>query len=131
VTSGITDEQRELIGDLPRGHGLLGVIIDHPDPVRLDRISQHPASFGFLDHHPPMNSFLGVPVRIRDQVFGNLYLAEKRDGGSFTSEDEQVVVALAAAAGVVIENARLYEEASAGSGGWRRLLRSPRPCCVT
>jgi two-component system, NarL family, sensor histidine kinase DevS len=112
VTDGLTVQQRELIGDLPSGHGLLGLIIDHPEPVRLDRISQHPASYGFPANHPPMNSFLGVPVRIRDQVFGNLYLTEKRGGESFTSEDEQVVVALAAAAGVVIQNARLYEEAS-------------------
>jgi signal transduction histidine kinase len=112
VTDGLTVQQRELIGDLPSGHGLLGLIIDHPEPVRLDRISQHPASYGFPANHPPMNTFLGVPVRIRDQVFGNLYLTEKRGGESFTSEDEQVVVALAAAAGVVIQNARLYEEAS-------------------
>jgi signal transduction histidine kinase len=112
VTAGLTVQQRELIGDLPSGHGLLGLIIDHPEPVRLDRISQHPASYGFPANHPPMSTFLGVPVRIRDQVFGNLYLTEKGGGESFTSEDEQVVVALAAAAGVVIQNARLYEEAS-------------------
>lgn len=112
VTDGLTVQQRELIGDLPRGHGLLGLIIDHPEPVRLDRISDHPASYGFPANHPPMDSFLGVPVRIRDQVFGNLYLTEKRGGASFTAEDEQVAIALAAAAGVVIENARLYEEAA-------------------
>ncbi len=112
VTDGMTVEQRELIGDLPRGHGLLGLIIDHPEPVRLDKISDHADSYGFPAAHPPMNTFLGVPVRIRDQVFGNLYLTEKRGGGSFTAEDERIVVALAAAAGVVIENARLYEEAS-------------------
>jgi signal transduction histidine kinase len=98
------------IGDLPEGHGLLGLLIDDPRPVRLHDIAAHPASYGFPEHHPPMRSFLGVPVRIRDQVFGNLYLTEKTGGGDFTDEDENVVVALAAAAGVAIENARLYEE---------------------
>ena len=99
------------IGDLPTGHGLLGLLIDDPRPIRLHDIAAHPASYGFPPNHPPMSSFLGVPVRIRDQVFGNLYLTEKRGGGDFTNEDEAVVVALAAAAGVAIENARLYEEA--------------------
>ena len=117
VTHGLTDEQRAAIGDLPRGHGLLGVIIDHPEPVRLHDIGADRRSHGFPEHHPPMRSFLGVPVRIRDTVFGNLYLTEKRDGVAFTSEDEQVAVALAAAAGVVIENARLYDEA-AGRQRW-------------
>lgn len=111
VTHGLSDGERRRIGDLPRGHGLLGLIIDEPSPVRLDNIGDHPASFGFPANHPPMNSFLGVPIRTRGKIFGNLYLTEKRDGASFTLEDEQVVVALAAAAGVVIENARLYEEA--------------------
>ena len=111
VTHGLSDEQRQRIGDLPQGHGLLGLIIDEPQPVRLEDIADHPRSYGFPANHPPMGSFLGVPIRIRDTVFGNLYLTEKR-GGAFTAEDEQVVVALAAAAGVVIENARLYEEAA-------------------
>ena len=100
------------IGDLPTGHGLLGLIIDRPEPLRLHDIAEHPASYGFPPHHPPMSSFLGVPVRIRDQVFGNLYLTEKAGGGDFTEVDENIVVALAAAAGVAIENARLYEEAA-------------------
>jgi signal transduction histidine kinase len=99
------------IGELPTGHGLLGLLIDEPRPIRLHDIAAHPASYGFPDHHPPMSSFLGVPVRIRDKVFGNLYLTEKTGGGDFTDEDEAIVVALAAAAGVAIENARLYEEA--------------------
>ena len=111
VTHGLTEQERQEIGDLPRGHGLLGAIIDDPHPVRLVRIADDPRSYGFPPHHPPMGSFLGVPIRIRDTVFGNLYLTEKRDG-EFTAEDEQVAVALAAAAGVVIENARLYEEAA-------------------
>jgi signal transduction histidine kinase len=112
VTHGLSQVERDRIGDLPRGHGLLGLIIDEPHPVRLDGIGDHSASYGFPPNHPPMSTFLGVPIRIRDKVFGNLYLTEKRDGASFTLEDEQVVVALAAAAGVMIENARLYEEAA-------------------
>ncbi len=99
------------IGALPTGHGLLGLLIDKPEPLRLHEIAQHPQSYGFPPGHPPMKSFLGVPVRIRDQVFGNLYLTERVGGGDFSQEDEHVVIALAAAAGVVIENARLYEEA--------------------
>ncbi|NPC96892.1 GAF domain-containing sensor histidine kinase [Nocardioides sp. zg-DK7169] len=100
------------IGALPDGHGLLGLIIDRPEPLRLHDIAAHPASYGFPPHHPPMHSLLGVPVRIRDKVFGNLYLTEKAGGGDFTESDEEIVVALAAAAGVAIENARLYEEAA-------------------
>ena len=87
---------------------MLGLLIDEPRPVRMPDITQHPQSYGFPPHHPPMHSFLGVPVRIRDQVFGNLYLAEKQGAAEFTEDDEQIVVALAAAAGVAIENARLY-----------------------
>ena len=100
------------IGTLPEGHGLLGLIIDRPEPLRLHDIAAHASSFGFPEGHPPMRSFLGVPVRTRDHVFGNLYLTEKQGGGDFTAQDEAVVVALAAAAGVVIENARLYEDAA-------------------
>ena len=112
VTYGLTGEQRERIGDLPRGHGLLGLIIDEPEPVRTSDIAAHPASFGFPPNHPPMKSFLGAPIRIRDKVFGNIYLTEKQGAGDFTERDEAIVIALAAAAGVVIENARLYEEAA-------------------
>ena len=111
VHHGMSPVQVEEIGDLPTGHGLLGVLIDDPRPIRLRDIAAHPASYGFPEHHPPMKSFLGVPVRIRDRVFGNLYLTEKAGPGDFTAEDEEVVVALAAAAGIAIENARLYEEA--------------------
>jgi signal transduction histidine kinase len=109
---GLSEEVVQQIGDLPTGHGLLGLLIDDPRPVRLHDIQSHPASYGFPPHHPPMSSFLGVPVRTRDRVFGNLYLTEKAGGGSFTEDDERVVVALATAAGVAIENARLYEEAA-------------------
>lgn len=97
------------IGDLPRGLGVLGLLIDHPVPLRIDDLSSHPSSSGFPTGHPPMTSFLGVPVRVRGRVFGNLYLTEKRNGAHFTGEDEHTVTALAAAAAVAIENARLFE----------------------
>jgi signal transduction histidine kinase len=112
VHHGISEELVAEIGHLPRGHGVLGLLIDHPEPLRLHDIKEHPSAYGFPDHHPPMSSFLGVPVRIRDRVFGNLYLTEKAGGGDFTAEDEEVVVALAVAAGVAIENARLYDESA-------------------
>jgi signal transduction histidine kinase len=111
VHQGMDAVQVEEIGALPTGHGLLGLLIDHPEPLRLRNIASHPKSYGFPTGHPPMSSFLGVPVRIREQVFGNLYLTEKAEGVDFSVEDEHMVMALAAAAGVVIENARLYEEA--------------------
>ncbi|WP_370291307.1 GAF domain-containing protein [Nocardioides sp.] len=110
VHHGITDADAAVIGDLPTGHGILGLIIDRPEPLRLHDIAQHPASYGFPPNHPPMTSFLGVPVRIRDRVFGNLYLTEKVGGGDFSADDQEIVVALASAAGVAIENARLYED---------------------
>lgn len=112
VTYGLTPEEHARIGKLPQGLGLLGLVIDRPEPIRLHDIAAHPASYGFPPNHPPMRSFLGVPVRTRRGVFGNLYLTEKLGGGDFTEQDEAVVVALAGAAGVVIENARLYEESA-------------------
>ncbi|MGW1185053.1 GAF domain-containing protein [Streptomyces drozdowiczii] len=110
LTTGIGREVREKIGALPSGHGILGELIRHPEPLRLDELADHPASYGFPPHHPPMHSFLGVPIRVRDEVFGNLYLTEKRGRGGFDAEDEAVVTTLAVAAGVAIENARLYED---------------------
>ncbi|MGV9738942.1 GAF domain-containing protein [Nocardia farcinica] len=110
VYEGIDDRTRVLIGDLPRGHGVLGLLIDDPRPIRLADMSAHPASVGFPDHHPPMRTFLGVPVQVGGEVFGNLYLTEKAGGHEFTEDDEVVVQALAAAAGIAIANARLYEE---------------------
>ncbi|MCX5381448.1 GAF domain-containing sensor histidine kinase [Streptomyces sp. NBC_00091] len=107
---GISDDLRAQIGDLPSGHGILGELIRHPEPLRLSELSEHPASYGFPDHHPPMHSFLGVPIRIREEVFGNLYLTEKRGGAEFDAEDEAVLSTLAVAAGIAIENARLFEE---------------------
>ncbi|MEU7005164.1 GAF domain-containing protein [Streptomyces sp. NPDC046332] len=107
---GIGDDLRRQIGDLPSGHGILGELIRNPEPLRLAELSEHPASYGFPPHHPPMHSFLGVPIRVRDEVFGNLYLTEKRGAADFDAEDEAVVTTLAVAAGIAIENARLYEE---------------------
>ncbi|MEV0220385.1 GAF domain-containing protein [Streptomyces sp. NPDC050704] len=111
LTVGIGDEQRAEIGDLPSGHGILGELIRHPEPLRLPELSEHAASYGFPANHPPMHSFLGVPIRVRDEVFGNLYLTEKRSAKEFDAEDEAVLSTLAVAAGVAIENARLYEGA--------------------
>jgi two-component system, NarL family, sensor histidine kinase DevS len=110
LTVGLTGDRRAEIGALPSGHGILGELIRHPEPLRLSEISEHPASYGFPAHHPPMHSFLGVPIRVRDQVFGNLYLTEKRGAAEFDAEDEAVLSTLAVAAGVAIENARLFEE---------------------
>jgi len=109
IYEGIDEEMRETIGHLPEGRGVLGVLIDSPKPIRLDNISHHAASVGFPPNHPPMRTFLGVPVRIRDEVFGNLYLTEKAGGQPFSEDDEVLVQALAAAAGIAIDNARLYE----------------------
>ncbi|HET9257500.1 MAG TPA: GAF domain-containing protein, partial [Pseudonocardiaceae bacterium] len=111
VYVGIDSEQRARMGHLPQGRGLLGVLIEHPEVIRLPDLGQHPASVGFPPNHPPMSSFLGVPVRVRNEVFGNLYMTEKQNAAEFTSDDEVVLHALAAAAGVAIENARLFEQA--------------------
>ncbi|GGK22113.1 histidine kinase [Streptomyces camponoticapitis] len=110
ITVGIDDELRSRIGELPSGHGLLGELIRHPEPLRLAELGGHESSSGFPANHPPMHSFLGVPIRVRDEVFGNLYLTEKRSAREFDAEDESVLSTLAVAAGVAIENARLYEE---------------------
>ncbi|MFC4003486.1 GAF domain-containing protein [Prauserella oleivorans] len=110
VHVGIDDETRASMGHLPEGRGLLGLLIEDPKPVRLDDLSQHPASTGFPRNHPPMKTFLGAPIRVRDRVFGNVYLTEKRGGEVFTSADEVVLQALAAAAGVAVDNARLFQK---------------------
>jgi two-component system, NarL family, sensor histidine kinase DevS len=111
VPVGVDEEQIAKIHHWPEGRGLLGELIANPRPLRLPDMSAHPRSFGFPAGHPPMKTFLGAPVRIRDEVFGNLYLTEKAGGAEFDEEDEAVLVALGAAAGVAIGNARLYEEA--------------------
>ncbi|WP_330253940.1 GAF domain-containing protein [Nocardia sp. NBC_00565] len=111
LDEGIAEETRERIGRLPAGHGVLGEVFSQPKPLRLDELSKHPASVGFPAHHPPMHTFLGVPVRIRNEVFGSLYLTEKANGQPFTEDDDVLVQALAAAAGIAVDNARLYESA--------------------
>ncbi|MBX6384159.1 MAG: GAF domain-containing sensor histidine kinase [Microbispora sp.] len=110
VPVGLSEEEIARIEHWPHGLGLLGLLIKEPQTLRLTDISQHPESYGFPPGHPQMRGFLGVPVRVRGEVFGNLYLTEKRGGGQFDEDDEAIVVALATAAGVAIENARLYEE---------------------
>ncbi|MFE9104440.1 GAF domain-containing sensor histidine kinase [Actinomadura geliboluensis] len=110
ITTGVGEDEIEAIGDWPHGHGILGLLIREPHPIRLPDLGEHRDSYGFPPNHPPMRTFLGVPIRVRDEVFGNLYLTEKAGGGEFDPEDEVVVTALATAAGVAIENARLYEE---------------------
>ena len=111
IPVGVTEDEIRKIHHWPEGRGLLGELITDPKPLRLPDLAGHPQSSGFPSGHPPMTSFLGVPIRIRDEVYGNLYLTEKRGGGEFDEEDEAVLIALAAAAGVAIENARLYDEA--------------------
>jgi len=111
IPVGVSEEEIARIHHWPEGRGLLGLLIEDPRPLRLADITAHPASAGFPEGHPPMRGFLGVPVRVRDEVFGNLYLTDKRGGGEFTEDDEAVLVALGAAAGVAIENARLYDAA--------------------
>jgi signal transduction histidine kinase len=114
ITHGITNEQRERIGPLPEGHGLLGLLIKDPRPLRLRNIKDHMSSSGFPPNHPPMASFLGVPIAVRGRVFGNLYLTEKQGADEFTEGDESAVMQLAAQAAVAVENARLYTEAHRG-----------------
>ncbi|MFC1431175.1 GAF domain-containing protein [Streptacidiphilus sp. N1-3] len=110
IQVGLTEEEVAAIGDLPVGKGILGAIIEDPRPLRLDDLTVDPRAAGVPPNHPVMRSFLSVPIRVRDEVFGNLYVTEKRGPATFTAEDQQVMEALAAAAGVAIENARLYEE---------------------
>jgi signal transduction histidine kinase len=112
ITCGVSDEQRAEIGDLPKGHGILGLLIGDPRPIRLPDLGEHPLSFGFPPNHPPMTSFLGVPLYVRGEVFGNLYLTDKLVGDAFSGLDEELAVNLATAAAMAIENARLHERAS-------------------
>ncbi|TXS68067.1 GAF domain-containing protein [Streptomyces sp. sk2.1] len=107
---GISEQLAAEIGQTPCGRGILGELIHRPEPLRLTDLSSHPRSFGFPPHHPPMRTFLGVPVRVRDEVFGNLYLTEKRGGAGFDADDEAVLTTLSIAAGVAIDNARMYDE---------------------
>ncbi|CAN5434434.1 hypothetical protein BH10ACT1_BH10ACT1_22880 [soil metagenome] len=108
ITIGIDDVASVAIGDLPKGHGILGLLIVDPKPLRLPDLNEHPESFGFPPNHPPMTSFLGVPVFVGGTAYGNLYLTDKRGGEVFTDIDQELAVALAAAAGTAIEKARLH-----------------------
>jgi signal transduction histidine kinase len=108
ITVGVDDATRSAIGHLPEGHGILGLLILDARPLRLADLRTHPDSHGFPPHHPEMRSFLGVPIRVRDEVFGNLYLADKTTAPAFSDVDEELVIGLAAAAGVAIDNARLH-----------------------
>ncbi|MGA8986951.1 GAF domain-containing protein [Aeromicrobium sp.] len=129
IHRGMDSEVVEQIGHLPEGKGLLGALIDDPQPVRLDRIASDARSSGFPAHHPPMENFLGVPIRVRDEVYGNLYLTDSLNG-AFSADDEELAQALAATAGIAIENARLFDD-SAYRARWstaladaaRRLMR--------
>ena len=109
ITVGVDPETHTAIGHLPEGLGILGLLIIDPKPLRLRDLGAHEQSYGFPANHPEMHSFLGVPVRVRNAVFGNLYLCEKKDADEFTEEDEQLAIALASAAGVAVENARLMQ----------------------
>jgi signal transduction histidine kinase len=120
---GIDEETRAAIGPLPRGHGILGELIRDPKPLRLAAIRDHPRSYGFPAHHPPMTTFLGVPVMIRGEVYGNLYLAEKEGGAEFDQRDENLLVVLADWAAIAIGNARLYEEAERRRAELERVVR--------
>ena len=113
ITSGMSDELRRAIGPLPQGHGLLGTIIRDGVTLRIPDISQHPDSYGFPAHHPPMRSLLGVPIRVGGTVVGNLYLTDKQDAIAFDAEDEELVERFAAHAGIAIQNARLHQEVKA------------------
>jgi signal transduction histidine kinase len=112
TTYGIDEELRALIGPLPRGHGILGLVIREARPIRLPDLSRHPDSYGFPPHHPPMHSFLGVPIVGKRGIFGNLYLTEKLGGDVFTEEDEHIATLLAAKTAAAVENARLHEESA-------------------
>ncbi|WP_254886074.1 GAF domain-containing sensor histidine kinase [Streptomyces sp. NA02950] len=137
VTVGMDEEAIARIGPYPRGEGILGLLIRHPEPLRLANLAEHQASAGFPDGHPPMTSFLGAPVRVRDQIFGNLYLTNKQSGTEFDTDDEAVLRTLAAAAGVAIDNARLYDDAhrrqrwlAASNELTRSLLSGAEPAAV-
>jgi signal transduction histidine kinase len=111
ITVGLGVGETARIGARPEGHGILGLLILDPQPLRLPDLHAHPDSFGFPPGHPPMTSFLGVPIRMRGVVYGNLYLTDKADAQVFTDVDQELAVGLAAAAGLAIENARLHEQA--------------------
>ena len=123
VTRGVGPDAEQAIGDRPRGHGVLGVLIQDPRPLRVASLDEHPASYGFPAGHPPMETFLGVPVLMRGQVWGNLYLTEKAAGAEFDQADEDAAVALARWAAIAIANARLYRDAEQRRGELERAVQ--------
>jgi signal transduction histidine kinase len=126
VTDGIDPASHARIGALPRGRGVLGVLITHPEPLRLADVGEHPRSYGFPSGHPPMRSFLGVPIRIRDTVYGNLYLTEKQDGEQFGDADEESISVLADWAALAVDNARSHQAASGRSAELERAVGTLR-----
>ena len=123
LTRGIDEDTHRAIGDLPRGRGILGVLIEDPRPLRLDDVGDHPRSYGFPPGHPPMRSFLGVPILIRGEAWGNLYLTEKAGGEPFALDDEEAVIVLADWAAIAIENAGLYREVTVRREELERAVR--------
>jgi signal transduction histidine kinase len=123
LTRGVDENTHRAIGDLPRGRGVLGVLIEHPHPLRLGDVGDHPRSYGFPPGHPPMRTFLGVPVLIRGEAWGNLYLTEKAGGEAFSAEDEEATIVLADWAAIAIDNARLYRSATARRDELERAVR--------
>jgi len=124
LTLGLDEETRETIGELPRGHGILGLLIDQPTPIRLHDISQHPRSYGFPPGHPPMRSFLGAPITVHGRIWGNLYLSEKTTADDFDDHDVDSIVTLAQWAGIAIDNARLFAESARGRAEVERTMRT-------
>lgn len=120
---GIDDETKRAIGNLPRGRGILGELIREPRPLRLRDVNEHPHAYGFPPGHPPMRSFLGVPITVRGETFGNLYMTEKRDAEEFDKDDEEAALTLAIWAGIAIENARLYTSLSEREAEVQQALR--------
>ena len=123
ITVGLDDEARRTIGPLPRGHGVLGELIRHPQPLRLADVTQHARSYGFPPGHPLMTTFLGVPVSVRGEAWGNLYLTDKAGGEEFTESDEQLAIVLSEWAAVAIDNARLYENVERRRAELERAVR--------
>ncbi|WP_436318656.1 PP2C family protein-serine/threonine phosphatase [Streptomyces griseofuscus] len=129
ITAGLTEEERAALAgtDFPHGRGVLGQLIHHPEPLRVDDIAAHPASVGFPPNHPYMGTLLGVAVSVRGEIYGDLYLSERQDGEPFDADDESVVIALAGAAGIAIENVRLFERVREGAEQFQRLLLPTLP----
>jgi signal transduction histidine kinase len=121
ITTGMSEEQQALIGDPPTGHGILGMLIERPEPIRLPDLTKDPLSYGFPPNHPPMRSFLGAPLRALGRIYGNIYLTDKRGADVFSDDDEGALIVLATQAGVAIQNARLYGETQRAQTELRRL----------